>query len=265
MTQNPDFLLCAFEGCDHPRQVGELCSGHAAQVRQGRKEQPLGLARNKPEGVCSVEGCHNIQWSGGACRGHYLRAYHGKPLGEVKQVAWTPCREKGCVRGAVTKGLCSTHYQASLGSKRRCSVTGCDRPHDAKGYCKAHWAQAKRGRTPGPIRDWGTYSHAEPPKCAVDSCTKPAVTNGMCGSHNRAATNFNLNSEQLSELFAPGCCAACGGTQRLSIDHDHACCSDSGSCGKCVRGLLCAWCNTALGQVGDSVERLELLIAYLRR
>ena len=51
-----------------------------------------------------------------------------------------------------------------------------------------------------------------------------------------------------------GLCAICGhlshhhGTiQRLQVDHDHKCCDlHTKSCGKCLRGLLCADCNIRL-------------------
>lgn len=68
-----------------------------------------------------------------------------------------------------------------------------------------------------------------------------------------------------------GNCAICKGPPiyndrtkgRLYIDHDHACCPGSYSCGKCIRGLICTRCNVALGMVKDSIEILRSLITYL--
>jgi len=66
-------------------------------------------------------------------------------------------------------------------------------------------------------------------------------------------------------------CAACGclpsghrySGERLNIDHDHSCCPGPYSCGKCVRGLLCVGCNSALGHLNDSIERIDKLKKYL--
>ena len=44
------------------------------------------------------------------------------------------------------------------------------------------------------------------------------------------------------------------------VDHDHGCCAGPTSCGKCVRGLLCARCNFVLGLLEESPA---LLPAYL--
>lgn len=46
------------------------------------------------------------------------------------------------------------------------------------------------------------------------------------------------------------------------VDHSHKCCSGDGSCGKCVRGLLCFRCNTVLGMLEPEPR---LLPTYLRR
>lgn len=59
-----------------------------------------------------------------------------------------------------------------------------------------------------------------------------------------------------------GVCAACGDpldrtSSNTHIDHCHV-------TGR-VRGILCRACNHALGNVKDSIERLEGLVRYLRR
>jgi Recombination endonuclease VII len=54
-----------------------------------------------------------------------------------------------------------------------------------------------------------------------------------------------------------------GGAGAWHIDHDHACCGAGRSCGKCVRGLLCSRCNTALGLLEDDAARVAAALAYL--
>jgi len=81
---------------------------------------------------------------------------------------------------------------------------------------------------------------------------------------------FNLTMESYSELEKSqnSVCAICQkeetNKKRLSIDHDHSCCKESGSCGNCIRGLLCFSCNAMLGNARDSIEVLESAIKYLK-
>jgi hypothetical protein len=48
-----------------------------------------------------------------------------------------------------------------------------------------------------------------------------------------------------------------------AVDHDHACCAGKGSCGDCVRGILCGHCNKGLGHFKDNLEFLEQAQHYL--
>lgn len=73
---------------------------------------------------------------------------------------------------------------------------------------------------------------------------------------------YGLTLEEYNTLWKQqgSCCAACKSSEFSSgvnwhVDHCHT----SGA----VRGILCPSCNIALGQVGDSIEKLYGLISYL--
>jgi recombination endonuclease VII len=53
--------------------------------------------------------------------------------------------------------------------------------------------------------------------------------------------------------------------QAICIDHDHNCCkTEKASCGKCVRGLLCVSCNTALGIIERKIAMARAYLANCR-
>lgn len=77
----------------------------------------------------------------------------------------------------------------------------------------------------------------------------------------------------LKQLEAQGgLCAICrkpetkviaGRRLTLAVDHDHSCCGGKTSCGKCVRKLLCATCNLALGYFSHDADLLRHAALYL--
>jgi hypothetical protein len=79
---------------------------------------------------------------------------------------------------------------------------------------------------------------------------------------------YNITREQYTGMLEAQqfSCAICTTaiTERTAyVDHDHRCCGNSGSCGKCVRGLLCNGCNRALGFFHDDATRISNALAYL--
>lgn len=82
---------------------------------------------------------------------------------------------------------------------------------------------------------------------------------------------YSLSASQMDSMLIDQCglCACCSIQMRSvnepHIDHDHSCCDSKKSCGKCVRGLLCASCNHMLGNAKDSIETLQNAINYLKK
>ena len=91
-----------------------------------------------------------------------------------------------------------------------------------------------------------------------------------CFSTQVAHNKYNITQETLDKLYveADNKCQICGDTQCAGVDHksskyrplviDH-----NHETGK-VRGILCNWCNSALGHFKDDPARLYKAIEYLK-
>lgn len=86
---------------------------------------------------------------------------------------------------------------------------------------------------------------------------------------NRKLHKFNISKEMYDAMveLQEGLCAICGEAnpdgRSLAIDHDHSCCDYDGSCGKCIRGLLCGGCNKGMGLLRDNPRLLIKAAEYL--
>lgn len=81
--------------------------------------------------------------------------------------------------------------------------------------------------------------------------------------NNRYLTKYGITADEYDALLASqgGKCGICGSAEEgrgykwLHVDH----CHDTGA----VRGILCSTCNTGIGHLGDSPERLRQALKYL--
>lgn len=85
---------------------------------------------------------------------------------------------------------------------------------------------------------------------------------------------YGITKERYEELLAQqqGNCAVCGlpfDDESPVVDHDHSCCKGRGgtakTCGKCVRGLVHARCNSMIGFGNDNPEILMRAAEYLMK
>lgn len=193
------------------------------------------------------------------------------------------CKYETCDRSVYAKGYCNGHWQqlrhrggdeSRLTEFRKpkkgmtCEVSGCNRPVEGRGMCQTH---VKHFRKTGEVKeiaeiqrrsDWGET-------CFITWCESRPTSKGFCSKHSRVTHQYSLTVEQALRLFDAPECDICGttnpGRRDFHIDHDHSCCDRPGSCGKCVRGLLCGMCNRAMGSARDLPERLRKMADYLEQ
>lgn len=256
-TEEPDqFRIRRRRGRD---TMYHLCRPCEVQQRQD------GNARRKAEApACSVDDCDRPTWSRGWCAAHYSR-WHDK--GDVGP----------------------TEFRRRGDGTEICDFPNCGRPHLSKGLCAGHYTQRATGRALRPIRVTpDPVARDEQGRKCCSACLgwlpldafhrRRASLDGLSPSCKRCQKSrmlvwrFGITLDQYEALLAEQGhgCAICGKSEQangrmLAVDHDHSCCPGQIACGECVRGLLCSSCNLHLGAVGDRVEHLEAMAAYLRR
>lgn len=158
---------------------------------------------------------------------------------------------------------------------------------DPRGYmqcrtCRNDRMKARRAKSPGRGQGWKNAAKTHCPKgheYTEENTYRWKKTNGtkcrVCKECERLRRRrqllrkYGITEERFTEMLqdcnyqCPGCDLPFDDLVRQpDIDHFHDCC-ESGSCGKCVRGLLCHNCNLLIGHSSDSPTTLINLAQYL--
>ncbi|WP_084481783.1 endonuclease VII domain-containing protein [Nocardia grenadensis] len=105
------------------------------------------------------------------------------------------------------------------------------------------------------------------PRCTTH--TRAKKKSGKANAHDKMCQRtYGMAPGEYQRLyeFQGGRCYMCprnGRTKKLAVDHDHSCCPETPTCGRCNRGLLCSDCNQLLGRTGDNPEFFHRGATYL--
>lgn len=277
--------VCAEDGCESSDIVGW---GYCMTCYTHRKNHGL---LSIPD--CPMEGCDNPRYRRGPCRVHresldasgLSLCRHPKCANPVQPVSEFFASADSPNGLATWCRTCSNRGRHSGG---QCPIDDCSAPQWQRGPCLRHRDELHESG----LR-WCTHTDcARPLKTVAEFPTNKMGKQGLgsqckeCCSRDKkskrkakpdAATDdrelkYKTPQATLDAMLAAqgGGCATCGHALRWGdgdkkkrkacVDHDHACCPGSGSCGKCVRQILCNPCNIRLGWIeGDPiVKRAEL-------
>jgi hypothetical protein len=104
--------------------------------------------------------------------------------------------------------------------------------------------------------------------------TKGSRVCRICSKENgkvQTIKKYSITIEEFEDKFQSqnGLCCICSidlstlDKRDIQIDHNHECCDKDGSCGKCVRGIICGECNRGLARFKDSSELIRRAADYL--
>lgn len=268
---------CTFKGCEKPYYSTGLCSGHKSQERKGKELTPLrrmtDATLRDSQGRKFCPGCD--VWK------------------NVTEFYPRLARKDGL--NGDCKSCCVVKARASYVPNPRperdpvCAYGPCDKPSINGPLCTGHHGQRRKGKELTPLRrklnstvrdDQGrkfcptcdTWLPEASFHSSLKNSDRLSQMCSPCDSLYGMTRKFNISLDRYQKMLDSqgGGCAICGGQSRngdrLSVDHDHACCPQRGrSCGQCVRGLLCADCNRSIGMMADDPQRLRAAADYLER
>lgn len=278
----PPGTECVVAGCEEPdikgmcKGAGPYCQWHHGRALRGESLEPRKV---RPD-FCSAEfdgeacgrGFFNNSGKGllpagvPLCKTHYDQNKGGLPLTKIQErrpalneVNWTPLPiaevraiNRGlpegmrfCNKCGETKSL-EFFYERTNGNPQSWCID-CQKRSDRIRLDEPDAKKRNRKR----VKEW---SKNNPDRVRARNLRK-----------------FNLGEDPVrvyEEILAAqgGGCAICGakpGSRKLDVDHDHSCCDRNGSCGECVRGLLCINCNHGIGKFLDDPEILLKAAGYL--
>ena len=190
---------------------------------------------------CNVEGCERTNLMGrGYCAPHYRRAH--KDGFVTAPTLYPRCGDCGLHDVSRVGAFCDTCASARQIAQRR-------KNYSAGGMC--------RNCSAVPVNRKGSY---------CESCRMDAE---VIYQRRHRLRPYNMTPEQYDQMLADqnDCCAWCEipiadyraqSGKWFAVDHDHACCPESGkSCGGCVRALVCHKCNLAAGHFQDNLSAVS--------
>ena len=159
----------------------------------------------------------------------------------------------------VARRVASARYEATRKSKRPkimmilvCEECGKSSNYRVKGARPRFCSDCRNGL----INKDGKRT---PPQFVVDRGRR---------HHFKKKYNMTIADREAMLKKQHGLCAICKAKETtkdiLQIDHDHSCCDGSQTCGECIRGLICARCNRALGMLRDDPLIANRLVKYRR-
>ena len=158
---------------------------------------------------------------------------------------------------------------------KKCDIKDCNVQHYARGYCRKHYARLMRNGTTVALTTPLGKDESRKYASTVDiySKTGKKYTYKRSVTYNREIYlrhKFNITLEEYNEMAKNGCQICNDVTDiNLHVDHDHKCCVH-GSCGKCVRGVVCNRCNLNIshfehGRIRQDNPHMKTIAKYLAK